>query len=294
MAGFSNARRGDFNMFKPIEVIIPKSAADLKRLDELDKGGHLASGKSYPTPEQLKSSDSNLPKLPNWSECFKKILSNHRRAIEWGLPETWVHAELYAELANKNEATGWTPLPTEIPYVTLFPVVPGRGINARPDGVVKWSDLCLHTTDYSSWCWMELKVRHVGDVERASKAAKQALDVFRKDVVALQGFRAEETAEKWRDPDESAFYYSKRLTKLAKQVHFGKHHFVAIFIQLGGDGDLDATVWAERAVEDEIAKWRKHRLLAIGDQNSFTEKRLPPPVRYTVNGHAILQYEWPL
>jgi hypothetical protein len=36
-----------------IEVIRPKTEADLARCRELDRQGKLASGKSYPTKEQL-------------------------------------------------------------------------------------------------------------------------------------------------------------------------------------------------------------------------------------------------
>lgn len=235
---------------------------------------------------------SNLPKLPSWSECFDNILSLDRRALEWGLPETWVHAELYADLMSKKEVTGGEPLPTEIPYVTLFPVMPGRGVNARPDGIVKWSDLCLHTEDFSSWCWIELKVRHVGEPEAAPLAAKRARDGFRKDVVALQGFIPAKTETIWACPNDSAFYYSKRLIQLANHIHCAKHHFVAILIQL--NGKLDETIWAEKAVSDEINKWRTYRLRAVGDASSLANQTLPQSVRHPVHGHEILLYEWSL
>jgi hypothetical protein len=40
-------------MKKELEVIVPRTDADLRRLKELDRQGKLASGKSYPTAEQL-------------------------------------------------------------------------------------------------------------------------------------------------------------------------------------------------------------------------------------------------
>jgi hypothetical protein len=122
--------------------------------------------------------------------------------------------------------------------------------------------------------------------------AKQARDIFRKDVVALEGFLADKTADKWRDPDESAFYYSKQLISHSENVRLGRHHFVAILIQLYGE--LDNVIWTEKAVEDEIAKWRAYRLRAVVDQTFLTSIVLPLPLRCLLNGHAILVYEWTL
>ncbi|GAI74008.1 unnamed protein product, partial [marine sediment metagenome] len=36
--------------------------------------------------------------LPDWFDVFSVVCARGREALQWDLPEAWVHAELYAEL----------------------------------------------------------------------------------------------------------------------------------------------------------------------------------------------------
>lgn len=60
--------------------------------------------------------------LPEWFDVFSVVCARGKEALQWDLPEAWVHAELYAELKRRARSTGWVPFPTEVPYVTLYPV----------------------------------------------------------------------------------------------------------------------------------------------------------------------------
>ena len=82
------------------------------------------------------------------------------------------------------------------------------------DGAVKWVDLCLRSETGNQWCWFELKVRGAGGCRAPKKAALEARDVFRKDVVALMGFDAHLAAETWVNPDAyTKAYWTERLLK---------------------------------------------------------------------------------
>jgi hypothetical protein len=209
--------------------------------------------------------------LPNWFAVFNEVCARDRGSLQWGLPEPWVHAELYAELAQQADATGWIPFSTEVPYATFYPVrvVPSQtGTSA-----IKWVDLCLKSRPHNAWCWFEFKVRHTGSPDRRRKAALEARDAFRKDVVSLVGFDAQGTANTWRSPDNNtkAYWFEEHLAPHVDEIRSGEHHFVAAFLQL--DGELDQKVWGEQVLTAQIRSWFSYRNRSLVRQNAF------PPIR---------------
>ena len=55
----------------------------------------------------------------NWPEVFGEICDRDEGALDWALPEAWIHAELYASQRRRWERSrGWEPFDNEIPYST--------------------------------------------------------------------------------------------------------------------------------------------------------------------------------
>lgn len=135
--------------------------------------------------------------FPDWFGMFSIVCARGKEALEWDLPEAWVHAELYVELKRRARSSEWIPFPTEVPYVTLYPVQLPKKANRdwKAVGGVKWIDLCLRSKAHNAWCWFEFKVRHVRHDERHQKAPLEARNALRKDVVALMGFDVHKTAD---------------------------------------------------------------------------------------------------
>ncbi len=63
---------------------------------------------------------SNIDSI-NWPNIFSEVIKKDKGALKWGLPEPWVHAELYCTIIK--EKTSWTPFPDEVPYITYYPVI---------------------------------------------------------------------------------------------------------------------------------------------------------------------------
>ena len=197
----------------------------------------------------------------NWFGVFDAVCNRANGALEWGLPEPWVHAELHAELKRNENSSGWKPIPKEVPYVTFYPVCLPRKTNRdwKSVGAVKWADLCLHHEQENAWCWFEFKVRHTGEPDRQRQAANEARDAFRKDVIGLVGFDRISTAKSWEQPDNStgAYWFEPLLKPKAPAIRSGKHSFVAAYLQLYGQ--LDPKVWDEEIFRREIALWFAYR-----------------------------------
>lgn len=231
----------------------------------------------------------------DWVELFTSVCNHGGDTLGWGLPEQWVQTELYSELQRREPATGWKPLSNEVPYVTFYPVKLTR--SSHPDqsscGAVKWVDLCLHSRVDNAWCWFELKVRHVGPDARRDKAAKEGLDVFRKDVVALAGFDAPLTAGVWEHPDKhtSSYWIEQKLKPLAGQVRSGKHHFAAAFLQLSDK--LDEALWAEDTLKQQIGHWLLHRRKEARRGPNPPDMRFCRPQDLIAGKHALLLCGWP-
>lgn len=208
----------------------------------------------------------------NWFNVFEAVCERGGRTLEWGLPEPWVHAELYAELKRRSSDTGWLPFPNEIPYVTHYPVqLPRPGTKDwRTEGAVKWVDLCLRSTAGDAWYWVELKVRHACDGGREQQAAASALNAYRKDVVALVGLDTERTAQTWTQPDQHTVVYwmDALLRPHADKLPTRRRHFRAALLRLRG------TIGSEHSCETmlraQIDDWFRYR-----SRHSSTNARLP-------------------
>lgn len=232
--------------------------------------------------------------LPNWAEAFEAVCSRGHNALEWGLPEPWIHAELYAELKQRVAVSGWIPFSTEIPYVTFYPVqLPKHTYRDwRVVGAVKWVDLCLRAEGHNAWCWFEFKVRHAGYGERHQEATRQAMTAVRKDIVALVGFSADLTANTWEYPDEHtrAYWFEDILQPLARDVRSGQHIFAMAFLQLGGD--LDPGIWNKNRLIDEVREWLAYRSRQSGRQPIFPTISVTVSPQSLAGGHSLVICEW--
>lgn len=199
------------------------------------------------------------------------ICGGSSRALRWGFPEPWIQTELFAALDARSDTSGWVPFPMEVPYVTFGPVNPPKleRRDWRTDGAVKWIDLCLRSTQENAWWWIEVKVRHIGVNERRKKAALEARDAFRKDVVALAALDVERTATLWREPDwyTNAHWMEKDLAPLSAELSKGKHVFSVLYVQLGGA--LDINVWSGAALEAVVEGWWSTRLGSLSTPREY-------------------------
>jgi len=198
-----------------------------------------------------------------WLEVFEAVCKRGDDPLRWGLPEPWLHAELFAELSRRAPTTGWHPLPHEIPYVTHCPVVLPKKRDLASRGAVKWIDLCLHAPDYSEWLWFEFKVRHAGKSEREEEANASAMDAVKKDIGALAGFDLNLTAKEWKQPDTAtkSHWMPELLTPHAPTLAPARHHFVMAYLQLSGE--MNGSLWNADRIHAEVAKWLKWRKIPI-------------------------------
>ena len=206
--------------------------------------------------------------LPNLGDVFNKICTRDNGALLWGNPEPWVHAELYAEFNARAESSGWIPFREEVPYVTRYPVQKPKSSNRdwKSLGAVKYVDLCLRSTKRNSWLWLECKVRHAdwSGLDR-KKASEDALNAYRKDVVALLGFDMRATANTWENPDPytRAYWFEPVLKPYAKDLLRGTHHFLSAFLQLCGS--LDEDFWSKENIVKQVNYWKAGRCKERGE-----------------------------
>lgn len=201
-----------------------------------------------------------------WEAILSQVVRNKEAALRWGFPEPWVQTEMFTALEGLAGTTGWQPLPMEVPYVTRAPVtLPKEGRRDwESEGAVKWIDLCLRSSSTNEWLWVELKVRHAGVGERALRAALDARNAFRKDIVALLALDPARTADLWREPDvaTSAYWFEEALKPISSELRAGRHFFTAIYLHLGGS--LDEPVWGRSALDEAVAAWWKTRTGVAG------------------------------
>lgn len=192
-------------------------------------------------------------------KSLSSIIERNSLALLWGLPEQWIHAELFAEFSARSSSSGWVPIPEEVPYLTYLPVSLPAKRDWKNLGAMKWIDLCLHSPDRRNWAWLELKVRHAGVKERRQKAEKEALHAMKKDVVALMGFDQEKTACDWENPgDDTKIHWAERLLKPhALAIRNGQHHFMTLYLQL--DDTPNFKIWNQEAIAHSIKNWFEHR-----------------------------------
>jgi len=228
----------------------------------------------------------------NLLEVFTSVCNRGNGALKWGNPEPWVHAELFAEFEAQAQNTGWIPFPTEVPYVTLYPIQIPKPSNRdwKSIGAVKWVDLCLRSEEPNEWCWFEFKVRHTGTSQRADKAAMEARDVFRKDIVALLGFDVNATADIWENPDyfTAAYWFESTLKPHTKKLRLGNHHFICAFLQLSGD--LNKAIWSKEDMIEQVNSWKAHRCRQRGEK--FCESGPLKVSSSPIGDHWLVFVEW--
>jgi hypothetical protein len=231
-------------------------------------------------------------KLPDIVQAFNTACSRDKGALMWGNPEPWVHAELYAEFKKQAPDSSWKPFDTEVPYVTAYPVQIPKTSNRDwiSEGAVKWVDLCLQVDISNDWCWFEFKVRHAGETHRNKKAALEARDVFRKDIVALMGFDANATADIWKSPDyyTTAYWFESALKPYTEKLRLGNHHFVSAFLQLGGN--LDEEIWNKEAIVEQVNFWKAHRGKHRGEKSSEVDYLNVSCSQ--IGSHWLVSVEW--
>lgn len=224
-----------------------------------------------------------------WSKTISAVCERGEQALKWGFPEPWFQTETFVALDAAAESTGWRPLPMEVPYITFGPVTLPKPSNRdwTTQGAVKWVDLCMRSEDGQAWCWVEFKISQSDANGRAEKAALNARDAVRKDVVALMALDVQRTADAWTSPDQhtKAYWFEETLTPLSDEVRQGRHSFAVVYLQLGGE--FDQEVWGETAFQEAIREWWAYRTapvaLPIRDRQARTEyeKGLP-------GGHSAL------
>lgn len=198
-----------------------------------------------------------------WIDVFEEVCKRGEEPLRWGLPEPWLHAELFAELSRRAPTTGWYPLAHEIPYVTHCPVVLPKKRDLATRGAVKWVDLCLHNPDCKEWLWFEFKVRHAGRPERKEEANSSAMDAVKKDIAALASIDIVLTAKEWEQPDTAtkSHWMPELLTPHARSLSSARHHFVMAYLEL--KGEMNGSLWNSDRVLGELARWLKWRKIPI-------------------------------
>jgi len=232
---------------------------------------------------------------PNLVEIFTSVCNRDNGALKWGNPEPWVHAELFAEFEAQAQNSGWIPFTTEVPYVTLYPVQMPKPSNRdwKSIGAVKWVDLCLiseETEEPKEWCWFEFKVRHAGLSQRADKAAMEARDAFRKDIVALLGLDVNATADIWENPDcfTAAYWFKEILEPHIANLRPGNHHFICAFLQLGGE--FNKAIWNREDILRQVNSWKAHRCRQRGEE--FFESGNLKVSSSPIGDHQLVVVEW--
>ena len=196
-----------------------------------------------------------------WKKTTYDICERGQHALRWGFAEPWFQTEMFVAIDSATHTNGWHPIPMEVPYVTFGPVQLPKPRNRdwRTQGAVKWVDLCLHAVDQQTWCWVEFKIRATNNPAMAAKAARNARDAVRKDVVALMGFDAQRTSEIWKSPDPytKAYWFEETLAPWSDQVRKGEHSFAVVYLQIGGD--FDQQVWGQDPFQQAIREWWLYR-----------------------------------
>lgn len=232
--------------------------------------------------------DSNA--LPDWHQVFEQVCRRGQTTLEWGLPEQWVQAELFASLLSMTRDTGWKPLSTEVPYLTYYPVFLPKPATRdwRQDGAIKWVDLCLRHETHNSWCWLELKARRCGDEDRRDESTRSALSALAKDYVGLHGLDPRKTADLWQRPDNltKAYWFETELAPIANDLRKGTHYFVSAYLQLNQRMDPEH-ISPDTAME-RIQSWFHWR----AGKSTWNKHDVPNPSIHTTpvltGGHGLM------
>ncbi len=199
--------------------------------------------------------------IPDLAAVISSIAARSVSQLDWGLPEPWLHAEVFAALKNQSKVSGWQPFDTELPYLTWYPVTLPKLANRKwhEQGAFKYVDLCIRNPHENHWCWVEFKVRHADGSARKGVGAKSALDALGKDFVGLVGMDPVRTAFYWDQPDPSidSYWLRSALTPLSGQLSSGSHSLVSVYLQL--NDNLHEDVFSESQIRSRIKTWHETR-----------------------------------
>lgn len=228
----------------------------------------------------------------NWLKIFSKVIKKDTGALKWGLPEPWVHAELYS--ATTKEETNWTPFPDEVPYVTYYPVTLPKITNRdwRKIGAVKYVDMCLKNNDKKEFCWLEFKVRNTTYHSNSLQANIESRDAFRKDIVALIGFSAELTSEAWSKPDKytKSYKYDKLLKDYTEYIAKAKHRFVSCYLHL--EKPVLDEVWNKSILIKEINNWLNYRKKDSAIKTDMPAINIEYYKNIASSNHSLIICDW--
>ena len=228
----------------------------------------------------------------NWPKIFTEVINKDNGALKWGLPEPWVHAELYC--AFLKEHINWTPFSDEVPYVTYYPVTLPKIANRdwRKIGAVKYIDICLKNNEKNEFLWLEFKVRNTSYNSNSLQANMESRNAFRKDIVALIGFSAKLTSKTWSEPDKytKSYKFDKLLNSHPDSILHSKNRFVSCYLHL--EKPVIDEVWDKSVLIEEIKKWLNYR-----KKESITKLALPEVnIEYHKNlagsGHTLIICQW--
>jgi len=203
-------------------------------------------------------------KLPLFIRAIRDAIANEHGQLQWGLPEPWLHAELYAWFQADAKQSVWQPFPAEIPYITHLPVrLPSADANGRrPQSATKYADLCLRDPQHNRWCWFEFKVRHAGNEERLAEADASAMDGFRKDLVGLAGLNIQATADEWSNFSwaNRSYWSEAELTPLASELANGSHFWANIYLEVWSQNERPFYI---EEIQRGIEQWHGHRVKSL-------------------------------
>jgi len=226
----------------------------------------------------------------NWLKTFKNICKRDKGALEWGLPEQWIHAELFSELKKQSDVNNWVPFPDEVPYITFCPVKLPKKTNRDwiKIGAVKYVDICLKNKDLTEFLWFEFKVRNIIYNKNFLKANFESRDAFKKDVASLIGFDKELTAKTWESPDPftKSYKFDLLLKDNFKKILKAKHKFVSCYLHL--NCNMEDKIWDEKELKKNIFNWYSLRTKYCHKKVRFPEIKIKSYKDFYNGKHSLI------
>lgn len=230
----------------------------------------------------------------NWLEIFKNVCKKDNGALDWGLPEQWVHAELFSELKRQSNTNNWEPFSDEVPYITFYPVNLPKLTNRdwKKIGAVKYVDLCLKSIDLIEFLWFEFKVRNITYHKNLFQANFESRDTYKKDIVSLIGFSKELTSNIWKIQDTytKSYKYDFILKDQFENILKAKHKFISCYLHLYSD--LDDEIWNERKLKNTIFDWCSYRIKESFNKIAFPEIKLKYYKNFCKEKHSLIICKW--
>ena len=230
----------------------------------------------------------------NWLEVFKIICNRDKGSLKWGLPEPWIHAELFSALEKISNLKNWIPFPDEVPYITYYPVQLPKITNRnwKKDGAIKYIDICFKSEDDKEWCWFEFKVRNTSYHNNQYKANLESRDAYKKDIVALIGFDYDLTADTWDKPDPytKSYKYELLLREVSEKLRKGKHNFISCYFHL--EKKLDEKVWNEKNLREQIFNYFLYKNKQSLKKITFPDIKIEYHINFFKGKHSLIICSW--